>query len=161
MAVFWTSSRPWRLFTTSGGEYDFNKLIIATGAKVRPLDVPGADSNNVLYLRSLTDSKRLRDAPTRAKKAVVVGGGFIAMEVASVLAARGIETAMLVRQDRFGVAFFTPEISAFFERYYVERGVRILKPSEIAAIENGSTARLKNGQAVDFEILVAGIGCGR
>jgi NADPH-dependent 2,4-dienoyl-CoA reductase/sulfur reductase-like enzyme len=49
-------------------------------------------------------------------------------------------------------------MSAFFERYYVERGVRILKQTEIAGIENGSRARLRNGQAVDFEFLVAGIG---
>jgi NADPH-dependent 2,4-dienoyl-CoA reductase/sulfur reductase-like enzyme len=146
------------LVTSSGGEYGFDKLILATGAEVRPLDVPGADSSNVLYLRSLADSKRLRDASAQAKKAVVVGGGFIVMEVASVLAARGIETTILARQDRFGVAFFTPEMSAFFERYYVERGVRILKQSEIAGIENGSRARLKNGLAVDFELLAAGIG---
>lgn len=146
------------LGTSSGGKYSFDKVIIATGAEARPLEVPGADSSNVLYLRSLSDSKRLRDTSARVKKAVAVGGGFIAMEVASVLASRGIETTILVRQDRFGSAFFTPEMSAFFERYYVERGVRILKQSEIAGIENGSRARLRNGKAVDFELLVAGLG---
>src|SRR5260370_27372143 len=101
-------------------------------------------------MRSLVDSKRRGDASTQAEKAVVIGGGFIAMEVASVLAARGIETTMLVRQDRFGVALFTPEMSAFFERCYVERGVRILKQSQIAAIEHGSSARLTNAQAADL-----------
>jgi NADPH-dependent 2,4-dienoyl-CoA reductase/sulfur reductase-like enzyme len=146
------------LATSSGGEYAFDKLIIATGADVRRLEVPGADSGNVLYLRSLSDSKRLRDVSARTKRALVVGGGFIVMEVASVLASRGIETTVLVRQDRFGTAFFTPEMSAFFERYYVDRGVRILKQSEVAGIENGSKARLRNGQTVDFELLVAGIG---
>ena len=151
-------ARNMRLKSSSGGEFGFGKLIIATGAEVRRLDVPGADSANVMYLRSLADSKRIRDASAHAKKAVVVGGGFIVMEVASVLASRGIETTILARQDRFGAAFFTPEMSAFFERYYVERGVRILKQSEIAGIENGSNARLRNGQAVDFELLVAGIG---
>jgi NADPH-dependent 2,4-dienoyl-CoA reductase/sulfur reductase-like enzyme len=147
-----------RLRTNSGGDYTFEKLIISTGAEVRTLDVKGADSANVLYLRSLADSQRIRDFSTRAKKAAVLGGGFIAMEVASVLAGRGIETAMLVRDNRIWSAFFTPEMSAFFERYYVERGVRILKQSEIAGIENGSRARLTNGQSVDFEFLVAGIG---
>jgi NADPH-dependent 2,4-dienoyl-CoA reductase/sulfur reductase-like enzyme len=147
-----------RLRTSSGEEYGFEKLIIATGAEVRTLDVPGADSGNVLYLRSLGDSKRIRDASARTKKALVVGGGFIVMEVASVLASHGIETTVVVRQDRFGAAFFTPEMSAFFERYYVGRGVQILKQSEIAGIESGSKARLRNGQTVDFELLVAGIG---
>jgi NADPH-dependent 2,4-dienoyl-CoA reductase/sulfur reductase-like enzyme len=147
-----------RLRISSSDEYSFEKLIIATGAEVRTLDVAGAGSDNVLYLRSLADSKRIRDSSTRARKAAVIGGGFIAMEVASVLAGRGIETAMLVRDDRIWSTFFTPEMSAFFERYYVERGVRILKQTEIAGIENGSRARLRNGQAVDFEFLVAGIG---
>jgi NADPH-dependent 2,4-dienoyl-CoA reductase/sulfur reductase-like enzyme len=80
------------------------------------------------------------------------------MEAASVLAGRGIETTMVVRGDRIGSAFFTPEMSAFFEGYYAERGVRLLKQTEIAAIENGSRARLKNGQAVDFDLMVAGVG---
>jgi len=147
-----------RLRTSSGDDYGFEKLIIAAGAEVRKLEVAGADSDRVFYLRSLADSRRIRDASTRASKAAVIGGGFIGMEVASVLAGRGIETAMLVRGDRIGSAFFTREMSAFFERYYVERGVRMLKQSEIAGIENGSRARLKSGVAVDFELLVAGLG---
>ncbi|MCW5980266.1 MAG: FAD-dependent oxidoreductase [Bryobacteraceae bacterium] len=147
-----------RLRTSSGEEYGFDKLIIATGADVRTLEAPGAGSANVLYLRSLADSRRIRDASATAGKAAVIGGGFIAMEVASVLSSRGIETTMLVRDDRIWSAFFTPQMSAFFERYYLERGVRILKQTEIASIENGSRARLSSGQAVDFEFLVAGVG---
>jgi NADPH-dependent 2,4-dienoyl-CoA reductase/sulfur reductase-like enzyme len=147
-----------RLRTSSGDEYSFENLVIATGAEVRTLDVPGSASENVLYLRSLTDSKRIRDRSAQAKKAAVLGGGFIAMEVASVLASRGVETVMVAREGRIWRAVFTPEMSAFFERYYVDRGVRILKQAEIAEIEQGSRARLKNGQVVDFELLVAGIG---
>jgi NADPH-dependent 2,4-dienoyl-CoA reductase/sulfur reductase-like enzyme len=146
-----------RLRTSSGDEYGFDHLILSTGAEVRTLDVPGA-AGTALYLRSLADSKRIRDRSVQGKKAAVLGGGFIAMEVASVLAGRGLETSMLVRDDRIWSAFFTPEMSAFFENYYTGRGVRIVKQSEIAAVENGSRARLKNGQAVDFDLLVAGVG---
>jgi NADPH-dependent 2,4-dienoyl-CoA reductase/sulfur reductase-like enzyme len=147
-----------RLRTGSAGDHSFEKLIIATGAEVRTLDLPGAASDNVLYLRSLADSKRIRDRSAQAKKAVVLGGGFIAMEVASVLASRGVETVMVVREERIWKALFTPEMSAFFEGYYTQRGVRILKQSEITEILHGSRARLKNGQTVDFDLLVAGIG---
>jgi NADPH-dependent 2,4-dienoyl-CoA reductase/sulfur reductase-like enzyme len=149
-----------RLRTTSGEELAFEKLIFATGAQVRTLEVPGASSENVLYLRSLADSKRIRDRAANTKKAVVVGGGFIAMEVASVLAGRGIETTMLVREDRIWKSFFTPEMSAFFEQYYIERRVRLMKQTEIAAIEHDATVRLTNGQAVDYDLLVAGVGVG-
>jgi len=147
-----------RLRTESGEELQFEKLILAPGAQVRTMDVPGASPDNVLYLRSLADSKKIRDRSTTAKKALVVGGGFIAMEVASVLAGRGIETTMLVRDARMGKALFTPEMAAFFEQYYVDRGVRFVKETETAAIEKNSVARLKNGNTVDFDLLVAGIG---
>jgi NADPH-dependent 2,4-dienoyl-CoA reductase/sulfur reductase-like enzyme len=147
-----------RLRTSSGEDHGFEKLILATGAEVRTLDVPGAASDNVLYLRSLTDSKRIRDRSAQAKKAAVLGGGFISMEVASVLASRGVETTMVVREERIWSRVFTPEMSAFFEGYYSDKGVRILKQTEIAGVEHGSKARLKNGQTVDFDFLVAGLG---
>jgi NADPH-dependent 2,4-dienoyl-CoA reductase/sulfur reductase-like enzyme len=147
-----------RLYTSSGDELAFEKLIVATGAEVRTLEIPGASSEKVFYLRSLTDSKRIRDRAANEKKAVVVGGGFIAMEVASVLASRGVETTMLIRDDRIWKAFFTPEMSAFFENYYIQRGVRLMKQTGLVAIEHDSTARLTNGQTVDFDLLVAGVG---
>jgi NADPH-dependent 2,4-dienoyl-CoA reductase/sulfur reductase-like enzyme len=147
-----------RLLTSSGAEFGFERLVIALGAEVRTLDVPGANSERVFYLRSLADSRRIRDASSGARKAAVIGGGFIAMETASVLAGRGIETVMLIRGERLGSAFFTPEMSAFFERYYRERGVRMIKGAEVAAVEQGSRARLKKGEGVDFDLLVAGLG---
>ena len=83
-----------RLRTAGGEEVAFEQLVYATGARVRTLDIPGASAANVLYLRSLADSRRIREQSAEAKRAVVLGGGFIAMEVASVLAGRGIETTM-------------------------------------------------------------------
>ena len=132
--------------------------MFATGARVRTLELPGATPENVLYLRSLADSRRIRERSAGARRAVVVGGGFIAMEVASVLAGRGIETTMLIRDDRMGKAVFTPEMSAFFGKYYADHGVRVLTQTAMAAIGHDSTARLKNGDAIDFDLLVAGIG---
>jgi NADPH-dependent 2,4-dienoyl-CoA reductase/sulfur reductase-like enzyme len=87
-----------------------------------------------------------------------VGGGFIAMEVSSVLANRGIETTMLVRDDRMWKAFFTPEMSAFFGKYYVDRGVHVLTQTAVAAIEDDSAARLNTGDKIGFDLFVAGIG---
>jgi NADPH-dependent 2,4-dienoyl-CoA reductase/sulfur reductase-like enzyme len=147
-----------RLHTASGGEFVFEKLVLATGARVRTLDVPGAASQNVLYLRSLADSKRIRERAAAAKRAIVLGGGFIAMEVAAVLAGRGVETILVVRDDRIWKAFFTPEMSAFFAKYYADHGVRIVTQSSIAAIASGTTAKLTTGDLIGFDLLVAGIG---
>ena len=147
-----------RLHTTAGEDLAFEKLVFATGAQVRTLDVPGASPESVLYLRSLGDSRRIRERATGAKHAVVVGGGFIAMEVASVLASQGIETTMLIRDDRMWKAFFTPEMSAFFRTYYADRGVRVLTQTSVAALEHDSAARLATGDAIGFDLLVGGIG---
>ncbi|HET8550208.1 MAG TPA: FAD-dependent oxidoreductase [Bryobacteraceae bacterium] len=147
-----------QLRTDSGEEIGFDKLVLATGAEVRKLEIPGASSVNVLYLRSLRDSTAIRDLAMTARRAVVAGGGFIAMEVASVLAQRKLDTTMLVRDERIWQAFFTPEMSAFFEKYYADRGVTLIKRTTIAAIDNGGKLRLTNGRTVESELIVAGIG---
>ncbi len=147
-----------RLRTSAGEELAFQKLVLATGAQPRKLDVAGASPENVLYLRSLADSRRIRERSAKARKAIVVGGGFIGMEVASVLAGRGVETSLVVREDRMGKALFTPEMSAFFATYYAGRGVRLLTGNSITAIEHDSTARLQSGDAIGFDLLVAGVG---
>jgi len=145
------------LQTQSGEEFSFERLVLSTGARARALDVPGATSENVFYLRSLADSGRIRERAASAKKAIVLGGGFIAMEVAAVLSGRGIETTMIVRDDRIWKSFFTPQISAFFQKYYAERGVRVLTETSISSIANHA-ARLGNGDSLAFDLLVAGIG---
>lgn len=80
------------------------------------------------------------------------------MEAASVLAQRGIDTSMVVRDDRIWKGFFTAGMSAFFEKYYTARGVKLMKQTGITAVENDSTARLTTGETVAFDVLVAGVG---
>ena len=88
------------LSAESGESFEFENLLIATGAQAKKLDCPGHDLPNVFYLRSLSDSKNIRDAAMRCKRAAVIGGGLIGMEVASVLAQKNIETTLIIREDR-------------------------------------------------------------
>jgi NADPH-dependent 2,4-dienoyl-CoA reductase/sulfur reductase-like enzyme len=74
-------------------------------------------------LRSIEDSKRIQLQAASAKRAVVIGGGFIGMEVAAVLAQKGIAVTMVLHDDRLWKQFFTPAMSSFFEGYYSSRGV--------------------------------------
>src|SRR5579883_893356 len=107
-----------RLRRKGGGEFAFGHLIIATGARVRKLNVPGAHLQGLHYLRSLDDSSRIRERAGSAKRAAIIGGGFIGMEVAAVLAQKGIETTIILRSNRLMDQVFTPEMSNFFETYY-------------------------------------------
>ncbi|MGH9620657.1 MAG: NAD(P)/FAD-dependent oxidoreductase [Bryobacteraceae bacterium] len=144
-----------RLLGQSEQEFPFNKLILATGARVHKLNVPGAD--RVLYLRSLSDSARLRDALKSAKKVAVLGSGFIGMEVASQSAQLGRDTTMVFREDRVWKSFFTPEMSRFFQKYYQDRGVRLVPEADVTEIGKSSLS-LSKGTKLDADTLIAGIG---
>jgi NADPH-dependent 2,4-dienoyl-CoA reductase/sulfur reductase-like enzyme len=149
------------LHLRSGEDLGFEKLIIATGAHVKTLDVPGANLPGVHYLRSLEDSKRIRTHAESAKRAVVIGGGFIAMEVASVLAQKGIATTMVLREERIWKQFFTPEVSRFFETYYSQRGVEFIKQAKVAKLQGGgavTSVALEENRTVECDLVVAGIG---
>jgi NADPH-dependent 2,4-dienoyl-CoA reductase/sulfur reductase-like enzyme len=145
----------------TGGEVGFEKLIIATGARPRTLNVPGAGLGNVHYLRSLDDSKSVRRSAENVKQAAVIGGGFIGMEVAAVLAQKGIEVTMVLNEDRIWKRFFSAQMSAFFESYYADRGVRLVKSATVKQLRgNGivSSVALADGQSVPCQMVVAGIG---
>ena len=150
-----------RLTLAAGGEFGYDRLVIATGARARTLDIPGANLAGVHYLRSLDNSKSIRAAAGKAKRAVVIGSGFIGMEVAAVLTQPGLETTMVLRDERIWKAFFTPEMSAFFESYYEARGVQFVKRSTIRELRGEgavSTAVLGDGRAIPCDLVVAGIG---
>jgi len=143
------------------GDIGFEKLLIATGSEVRRLDLPGADLKGLYYLRLLRDAQALRRQIKKGKRAVVIGSGFIGMEVASVLAKGGVETTLVFPQDRVWSKLFTPEMSAWFQRYFEKRGVKLLAEKKVAALLGTKTVRsvgLVSGEEVPADFVVAGIG---
>jgi len=150
-----------QLRATSGETFEFEALLIATGARARKLDCPGNDLPNVFSLRSLGDSQKIRASAESCKQAVVLGGGFIGMEVAAVLAQKNIETTLILREDRVWNRVFTAPMSEFFERYYVSRGIQLLKGESVARLEGKdrvSGAVLSSGRKIPCDLVVAGIG---
>ena len=150
-----------RLILKSGGEFGFDKLIVATGAHPRQLGIPGANLRNIHYLRSLDDSKAIRRSAEEIQRVVVIGGGFIAMEVASVLAQKSIAVAMVLNEDRIWKRFFSPQMSSFFESYYAARGVRFVKSATVTELRGDGAVNsvvLADGQAIACEMVVVGIG---
>ena len=149
------------LRSNSGEEFECQHLLVATGARARKLDVPGKDLKDVFYMRSLRDSEAIRSKSASAKEAVIIGGGFIGMEVASVLAQKNIRTTLVIREDRVWSRVFTPLMSAFFEQYYASRGVRIVKGAQIASFEGKDGIQavlLGNGKKISCDLLVVGVG---
>lgn len=150
-----------RLLSTSGEVIGFGQLLIATGSTVRRLAVPGANRSNVFYLRQIADSQAIRSQIRRGKRAVVIGSGFIGMEVASVLARRGVRTTMVFPDDRVWKRLFTPPISAFFERQFSDRRVTFRKSEKVVALTHRKQecqVVLASGQQLTTDFVVAGIG---
>jgi len=145
----------------NGEDVQFEKLVIATGATPITLNIPGKELHGIHYLRSMDDSKRIRSRAEKARRAVVVGGGFIAMESAAVLASKGIETTVILRDERVWQRFFTTPMSQFFEEYYTARGVQFIKSSYLTEARGDgdvSSVVLSGGRVVACSLVVAGIG---
>ena len=150
-----------RILLRGGEAVGFEKLVIATGSHLRTLELPGAALHGICYLRSLDDSKRIQTRAAKAKRAVVIGAGFIGMEVASALAQQGVATTMIFPEARIWERFFTPEMSAFFQRYYDARKVVIMPGARPVAFLGGtevSAVVLDSGQHLPADLVVAGIG---
>jgi NADPH-dependent 2,4-dienoyl-CoA reductase/sulfur reductase-like enzyme len=149
-----------RLYADSGEVFEFEALLIATGASAGKLDCPGNDLPNVFYLRSLADSRKIREKAASFKQAVVIGGGFIGMEVASVLSQKNIDTSLIIREDRVWSRVFTRAMSEFFERYYLSRGVKLLKNESVASLQGGDRidVSLLSGRKISCDMVIAGVG---
>lgn len=153
-----------RLFLADGQPITYERLLIATGSRLRQFDLPGSDLEGLYYLRKLPDARQIRQAARKAAKAIVIGGSFIAMEVAAGLRHYNVETTMVFPEERVWQSFFTPLMSAFFEDYYRQRGVKFLTgatidrfngQNRIEAVQISQADQLHNLPA---DMVVAGIG---
>ncbi len=107
----------------SGEELAYDGLLIATGAAPRKLNVPGADLAGVAYLRSLADSEALRPALGSSAPLVIIGGGFIGLEVAAVARKKGLAVTIVELADRCLARVAGAEVSRFFHELHRNAGV--------------------------------------
>ena len=150
-----------RLHSDSGKMIGFEQLLIATGSTARRLKVPGANRPEVFYLRGMKDSQAIRARIKRGQRAVVIGAGFIGMEVSSVLASRGVHTTMVFPDDRVWQRLFPPPVSTFFERQFAGHGITFMKSEKVVALTQKNhecQVVLASGKQVPTDFVVAGIG---
>jgi len=151
-----------RLELADGGALAFDRLILATGARPRLPALPGTDLDGVLALRNRADGLALRAALPAAGDVVVVGGGFIGMELASTFAALGRSVTVLEAAPRILGRAVSPLISDHLAERAVASGIRILTGTGLAAIagEAGRVIRVTtgNGQSLPAQLVVIGIG---
>jgi len=138
----------------------YDKLLIATGSRVRRIPVPGADLKGIHYLRGIADVDALRPGFEKGARLAVVGGGYIGLEVAAVAVKRGVDVTVFESLDRVMARAVSPQISAFYEDVHRAAGVRFLMNTTVEAFEGTDklTAVRAGGATHTADIALVGIG---
>jgi CoA-dependent NAD(P)H sulfur oxidoreductase len=143
-------------------EYEFGKLVIATGARAFRPPIPGAGDERVFYLRNLAQGIALRSFVVAAKptRALIVGGGFIALEMAEAFTGLGIRTVILEREDAIALTM-SPDVRARIMTTLGEHGVEVRTRAVIERIEprgDGLRVMTDTGEIpADFIVISTGI----
>jgi 3-phenylpropionate/trans-cinnamate dioxygenase ferredoxin reductase subunit len=148
--------------TATGRVVPYDALVIATGTRVRPLPVPGTELDGVVYLRTLEESEGLARRIGEAERVVVVGGGFIGLEVAAAARMLGKPVTVLEAADRLMGRVVAPVISTFYAELHRGRGVELELDARIARLEGegGKVAAvvMADGARRPADLVVIGIG---
>lgn len=150
-----------RVLLDGGESLSFGRLVLATGARPRRLSVPGADLPGIFTLRSLNSADQLRAAYGRAERAVIIGAGFIGIEVAASLTQKGVSVTVVEMAPRMWSAIVPPVVSDFVQHYFSARGVDFRFDAGVRAVEGDGRAQrvvLASGETLEADLVVAGVG---
>jgi NADH dehydrogenase len=148
---------------TLGGEtYRYEHLVLATGARPVIPPIPGIDGEAITSVRSIEDLAALRDFASRGQNAVVVGGGYIGIEVSVVLKQMGLDVTVLEMLPRILSATTEPEFIDHVEEVLAANGIRVLTRDKVVAFEHQPdkrvTVRLASGDTLDADFVVLSVG---
>ena len=146
---------------SDGTRLQYAQLILATGSRVRPLIGVDDTLGGVHYLRTIADAKRLAKDLVPGRRMVVIGGGFIGLEVASSAAKRGLAVTVVERQASLLERALPAEIAAAVERLHRTRGIDIRLGAGVSALHGSgrvSAVGLTDGTELPADVVVIGIG---
>ncbi len=143
-----------------GNTLRYDKLLLATGSGSRKLDTPGGDLPAVHYLRTLANCQRLKQQIKEGQRVVIIGGGFIGVEVAASAAQKGAKVTLLNKGKQVWENF-GPPVAAFMTNVLKQHGIEIINEDTASAIEaNGPALRVitQGGRTLDADLVLAGVG---
>jgi len=140
-----------------GRVFPFDRLLLATGAEPVRLPVAGADGDHVLTLRSFADSRAVIERAQGSKTAVLLGAGFIGLEVAAALRRRGLAVHVVAPEDYPLGAVLGPELGTFIRSLHEEHGV-VFHLGATAERITAQAVALSDGSTIDGDLVVVGAG---
>src|SRR5436309_694317 len=150
-----------RFVLADGREVSFDTLVLATGTSARVPPIPGIALAGVYSLRRIADVQTLRPALDEARRVIIIGGGYIGLEVAAIVRGEGRDVTVLEAQDRVLKRVTGPVTSDFFDRFHRERGVDIRLGVQIVAIEGEgrvTAVRLAPDEVLPADIVLVATG---
>ena len=150
-----------RVVLADGEEMDYDRLLLCTGAKSRPLMCPGADLSGVHYLRGIADAAAIREGLKSGARVVIIGGGYIGLETAATACHYGCTVTVLEMQDRVMNRVVAPSVSEYFAQQHRTHGVHIVCNTRVVRLEGaGRVERVVCADGSNFpaDLLVVGVG---
>ena len=147
--------------TSCGKEFEFEKLVIATGSRARELEIEGIQLGNVYYLRTIDDVEKIKEQMSVCQNLSIIGAGYIGLEVAAVASELGMNVSIFEMADRSMNRTVDKKISEHFEDLHKTNGVNFYFQSNIEKLQ-GETfidgVKLDDGSLIPTDILIIGIG---
>lgn len=148
------------LALADGTTVSWDRLLLTLGSRVREMRVPGANLPGVHYLRNIDDVHAIQPGFIAGRKLVIVGGGYIGLEVAAIARARGLDVTVVEMADRLLARVVCPEVSAFYRTLHETAGVRLLLDTPVSGFAgNGHVSRVLCGAGeIEADLVIIGIG---
>ena len=147
---------------SNGETLSYQKLALCTGSRVRKVTVPGCDLRGMYYLRNIDDVLAIKSAVKRNGKAVIVGGGYVGLEIAASLKQLGMHVIVLEMEARVLKRVTAEEVSDFFTRIHTEEGVEIMCNKSVTGFlgRDGfvDCIECQDGTYYSADLVVIGIG---
>ena len=149
------------LLIENGSDIEYDKLVIATGSRVRRLPIEGTDLKGVHYLRSIADVDGIRDDMGAGKKIVIIGAGYIGLEVAAVSQLAGLNVTVIEMADRVMSRVVSAETSDFYQIEHTNQGVRFRLSTGVSSLNGRKRVKsvtTSEGEDIPADLVVIGVG---
>jgi 3-phenylpropionate/trans-cinnamate dioxygenase ferredoxin reductase component len=153
--------REHRVALNDGTTLRYDKLLLTTGSRVRRLNIPGSGLAGIHYLRTIADVDAIRAEFAPGKSIIVVGGGYIGLEVAAVAVKAGLKVTVLEMEDRILKRVTTEAMSAFYHQLHTGRGVTVRTSARVtgfAGDDRVEAVLIDGGERLPADLAIVGIG---
>ena len=141
--------------------YQYGSLILATGARVRRLKVRGSDLSGIHYLRNIQDVVEMQESMRDGKRLVIIGGGYIGLEVAAVASGKGLQVTVIEMADRVMSRVVSESVSDFYQNEHRKHDVQLKLSTGLDGFSGDGAVQkvhLSDGTSIDADLVLIGVG---